>query len=140
MGELNPTDIAGGDRPSLPTMFARGAVKHCPRCGQGHLFNGWWTMKERCPRCGLHFEGRPEEGHMLGGMTINIGLTAGTLILGMFIYIVVLATSDGGGPPLWFVVATSAALAVILPPLFYPFTKTIWVAAEIWMSRFDSGR
>ena len=53
MGELNPTDIAGGDRPSLPTMFARGAVKHCPRCGQGHLFNGWWTMKERCPRCGL---------------------------------------------------------------------------------------
>ena len=121
MGELNPTDIAGGDRPSLPTMFARGAVKHCPRCG-------------------LHFEGRPEEGHMLGGMTINIGLTAGTLILGMFIYIVVLATSDGGGPPLWFVVATSAALAVILPLLFYPFTKTIWVAAEIWMSRFDSGR
>ena len=77
---------------------------------------------------------------MLGGMTINIGLTAGTLILGMFIYIVVLATSDGGGPPLWFVVATSAALAVILPLLFYPFTKTIWVAAEIWMSRFDSGR
>ena len=140
MAELNPTDIAGGERPSLPTMFARGAVKHCPRCGQGHLFNGWWTMKERCPRCGLHFEGRPEEGHMLGGMTINIGLTAGTLILGMFIYIVVLATSDGGGPPLWFVVATSAALAVILPLLFYPFTKTIWVAAEIWMSRFDSGR
>jgi uncharacterized protein (DUF983 family) len=140
MGELNPTDIAGGDRPSLPTLFARGALKHCPRCGEGHLFTGWWTMKERCPRCDLHFEGRPEEGHMLGGMTINIGLTAGTLILGMFIYIVVLATSDGGGPPMWFVVATSAVLAIILPMLFYPFTKTIWVAAEIWMSRFDSGR
>jgi hypothetical protein len=52
----------------------------------------------------------------------------------------VLATSDGGGPPVWFVVTTSAVLAVIMPMLFYPFTKTIWVAAEIWMNRFDSGR
>ena len=42
-----------------------------------------------------------------------------------------LALSDGDGPPVWFVVVTSAALAVILPALFYPFTKTIWVAAEI---------
>ncbi len=140
MAELNPTDIAGAERPSIPTMFARGAVKHCPRCGAGHLFTGWFTMKERCPTCDLHFEGRPEEGHMLGGMTINIGLTAGILILGMFIYIAVLATSDTGGPPVWFVVVTSAALAIILPIFFYPFTKTMWVAAEIWMNRFDSGR
>jgi hypothetical protein len=40
----------------------------------------------------------------------------------------------------WFVVVTSAALAVILPVLFYPFTKTIWVAAEITMNRMDPDR
>jgi hypothetical protein len=40
----------------------------------------------------------------------------------------------------WFVVATSAALAVILPAIFYPFTKTIWVACEITMNRFDPDR
>src|SRR2546421_9098 len=113
-------------------MCGRSTIR--PRC------TGCSTMKERCRKRGLHFEGRPEGGHMLGGMTINIGLTAGILILGMFIYIIVLAPSDPGGPPVWFVVATSAALAVILPILFYPFTKTIWVAAEIWMNRFDSGR
>jgi uncharacterized protein (DUF983 family) len=140
VGELNPADIVGGERPGLPTLFGRALLKRCPRCGAGGVFEGWWKMKEHCPRCGLHFEGRPEEGHFLGAITINTGLTAGTIILGIFIYIVVLATSQGGGPPVWFVVVTSAALAVILPALFYPFTKTIWVAAEIWMNRFDSWR
>jgi hypothetical protein len=37
-------------------------------------------------------------------------------------------------------VASSAALAVIMPALFYPFTKTIWVAAEIMMNRMDPDR
>ena len=53
---------------------------------------------------------------------------------------VVLAVSDGNAPSVWFVVATSAALAVIMPALFYPFTKTIWVAAEIMMNRFDPNK
>jgi uncharacterized protein (DUF983 family) len=141
MGELNPSDIGGpGERASLATLFGRAAVKHCPRCGAGHLFKSWWKMKERCPQCDLHFEGRPEEGHFLGAITINTGLTAGILLLGIWLYVIVLAVSDTGGPPVWFVVATSAALAVILPAIFYPFTKTIWVACEITMNRMDPDR
>ena len=140
MGELNPTDIEGADRASVPTMFGRAAVKHCPRCGEGRLFNSWWKMKERCPKCDLHFEGRPEEGHFLGAITINTGLTATILLLGIWLYVIVLAVGDGSGPPVWFVVATSAALAIILPALFYPFTKTIWVACEIAMNRMDPDR
>jgi uncharacterized protein (DUF983 family) len=140
MGELNPSDIAGGERPGTMKMFGRAALRHCPRCGAGHVFTSWWTMKECCPNCDLHFEGRAEEGHFLGAMTINIGLTATILLLGIWFYVGVLALSDGSGPPVWFVVVTSAALAVILPILFYPFTKTIWVAAEITMNRMDPDR
>jgi uncharacterized protein (DUF983 family) len=140
MGELNPSDAAGSERPSVTKMLGRAALRHCPRCGAGHVFTSWWTMKECCPRCDLHFEGRAEEGHFLGAMTINIGLTAGILLLGLWLYVAVLALSDGGGPPVWFVVVTAGALAVILPALFYPFTKTIWVAAEITMNRFDPDR
>jgi uncharacterized protein (DUF983 family) len=140
MGELNPTDLEGAERPGVVTMFMRAAVKHCPRCGEGGLFHSWWKMKERCPKCDLHFEGRPEEGHFLGAITINTGLTAGILLLGIWLYVIVLAVSDDGGPPVWFVVATSAALALILPAIFYPFTKTIWVACEIMMNRFDPDR
>ena len=141
MGELNPADNQGpGERPSLSTLFGRAALKHCPRCGTGHLFTGWWTMKKCCPTCNLDFEGRPEEGHFLGAITINTGLTAGILLLGIWLYVIVLALSDGNGPPVWFVVATTAALAVILPAIFYPFTKTIWVATEIALNRMDPDR
>ena len=97
-------------------------------------------MKECCPKCDLHFEGRPEEGHFLGAIAINTGLTAGILLLGIWLYVIVLAVSDGDGPSVWFVVVTSAALAVILPAIFYPFTKTIWVAAEICLNRMDPDR
>jgi uncharacterized protein (DUF983 family) len=141
MGELNPTDNVGpGERPTIPTLFGRAALKRCPRCGAGHLFTGWWTMKKCCPSCNLDFEGRPEEGHFLGAITINTGLTATILLLGIWFYVAVLALSDGGGPPVWFVVVTSAALAVILPAIFYPFTKTIWVATEITLNRMDPDR
>jgi len=81
MGDMNPTDHSGpGERPSIPKLFGRAALKHCPRCGAGHLFTGWWTMKECCPNCNLHFEGRAEEGHFLGdsepydAVILDIGL------------------------------------------------------------------
>src|SRR2546430_8285301 len=53
-------------------------------CSSDLIFTSWWKMKEQCPQCGLHFEGRPEEGHFLGAITINIGLTAGILLLGIW--------------------------------------------------------
>ena len=110
MGELNPSDISG-ERPSIAVMLGRAAIKHCPRCGAGHLFHSWWKMKERCPGCDLHFEGRPEEGHFLGAIMINTGLTATILLLGIWLYVIVLAVSDGDGPSVWFVVGSSAVLA-----------------------------
>jgi uncharacterized protein (DUF983 family) len=137
MGELNPTDMEGAERQGIPVMLGRAAMKHCPRCGAGHLFQSWWKMKERCPGCDLHFEGRPEEGHFLGAIMINTGLTATILLFGIWLYVIVLAVSEGDGPSVWFVVGSSAVLAVLLPALFYPFTKTIWVACEIAMNRFD---
>ena len=140
MGELNPTDIAGAERPSIPVMLGRAALRQCPRCGARHIFTSWWKMKEECPKCRLHFEGRPEEGHFLGAITINTGLTAGILLLGIWLYVIVMAVTDGNAPSVWFVAATSAVLAVVLPAFFYPLTKTIWVAAEIIMNRFDSNR
>src|SRR5207249_4425987 len=77
-------------RPSIPLMYTQALVRHCPRCGAGGLFRGWFKMVERCPGCGCHFEGRAEEGHFLGAYTLNLGITSGVLLLGIFLYIVVL--------------------------------------------------
>jgi uncharacterized protein (DUF983 family) len=121
-------------------MLARGLVRHCPRCGSGGLFRGYFRMADRCPGCGCHFEGRPEEGFFLGAFTINLAITEGFLLLGLFAYIAVLAAGGGDGPPLWPVLTIAGALAVAMPILFYPFAKTIWAAVDLALNSMEGSR
>ena len=59
-----PADDAVTARPRFPkppaeTLIGRALKLRCPRCGQGKLFNGWFTMPERCSHCGFKFERDP---------------------------------------------------------------------------------
>jgi uncharacterized protein (DUF983 family) len=38
-----------------PLPIARGLRGRCPRCGEGKLFRGFLTLRERCDRCGLDY-------------------------------------------------------------------------------------
>lgn len=40
--------------PPLPP-YKTGVFGKCPRCGQGHLFTGFLTLKPECEICGLDF-------------------------------------------------------------------------------------
>lgn len=42
------------DYPALPPMQT-GVRGRCPRCGQGHLFNGFLTLAPKCEACGLDY-------------------------------------------------------------------------------------
>jgi len=112
-------------------MLLRGMRRRCPRCGAGGLFRGYFEMKKNCPRCQCRFEARPEDGLFLGAFTINLGVTTGILLLGLYAYIVSLAVTGGEGGPLWPMVAAAAVVAVVLPIVFYPFAKTIWAAIDL---------
>ncbi len=35
--------------------IARGLRGRCPRCGDGHLFQGFLNLRPRCERCGLDY-------------------------------------------------------------------------------------
>ena len=35
-----------------PNAFSAGGRGRCPACGQGHLFEGFLTVRERCEVCG----------------------------------------------------------------------------------------
>src|SRR5438552_3712873 len=100
-------------------MLGRALCLHCPHCGTGHLFRGWFTMLEACPGCGFRFEARPEDAFFLGAFTVNLAVTEGVLLLALFAYIGVTAVS-GNSPPLWPVLAGAGGLAVLLPLGFYP--------------------
>jgi uncharacterized protein (DUF983 family) len=39
-----------------PLPVARGLRGRCPRCGEGKLFRGFLTLRERCERCGFDYK------------------------------------------------------------------------------------
>ncbi|MFD2181282.1 DUF983 domain-containing protein [Rhodoplanes azumiensis] len=39
--------------PAVPDPLAAGLRGRCPRCGRGHLFSGFLTVRPRCEVCGL---------------------------------------------------------------------------------------
>ncbi len=39
-----------------PLPIGRGLLGRCPRCGEGHLFQGFLALRPRCEHCGLDFD------------------------------------------------------------------------------------
>ncbi|TML86335.1 MAG: DUF983 domain-containing protein [Actinobacteria bacterium] len=110
--------------------LGRALLRRCPRCGAGGLFTRWFTMAERCPRCGMRFE--REEGFFLGAYVVNFAVTEGLLLVLLMAYVLVQANASDGVPVLPVVLATVSA-AVLMPLVFYPVSRTIWVAVELVM-------
>jgi uncharacterized protein (DUF983 family) len=110
--------------PSRAKVFGRGLTRRCARCGSGGLFQHWTKMKPDCPRCGLHFEREP--GYFAGALAINVICTGGLLLLA-FAIVLAFTLPDVN------VVVTLAVLAPIAllgPIVWYPFSKTLWVAVD----------
>ncbi len=115
-------------------MLLRGAAKRCAVCGGGRLFSGWFTMAERCPSCGYHFE--REEGFFLGAYVMNLAIAQALVILLAVVPAIVLLDSDAD-VTLWPVLAAGVAAAVLAPLFFYPWSKTLWLAIELIMRPLD---
>lgn len=121
--------------PSAARMLARGLVKHCPLCGSGHLFTGWFRMRERCPGCGHRFE--REEGWFFGAYVVNLGIAEGLLLLLGIVPCIVLLAADPDASLVPFFVGGAIA-AVGAPLVFYPFSRTMWAAIDLLMRPVDA--
>jgi uncharacterized protein (DUF983 family) len=112
-------------RTSAARAFVRGLLRHCPRCGSGNLFKRWTHIIDHCPRCGLIFEA--EEGYWVGAMIWNLVVTE--LLFVVLVGIGVALT----WPELavWPLVIIGVALNGLVPILFYPVSKTLWVATDL---------
>jgi len=69
-----------------------GLKGRCPRCGEGHLFDGFLTVKPKCSACGLDL-GFADSGD---GPAVFVILLAGFLIFGAALVVEVKYT-----PPFW---------------------------------------
>jgi uncharacterized protein (DUF983 family) len=106
--------------------FLRGLRRRCPRCGEPGIFDGYFTLKERCPNCGFRFE--REEGYWTGAMAINIGMCE-VWFLTLFLTVVFVTMPDIAWAPL---LAIALVTNGLLPILFYPLSKTIWMAFDVY--------
>jgi uncharacterized protein (DUF983 family) len=110
----------------------RGLKRSCPLCGNRGIFSGYFRLKEACSRCGYEFS--REEGYWVGAVIIN---TAASMILFLMVFLVSIIVM---APDVDWVVLLAVAVGVnlVFPVLFYPFSKTIWMAFDlVFMKRLE---
>ena len=91
-------------------------------------------MAAACPRCGLPLE-RNEEGYTVGAYMFNIGL-AEAAFLAVFAGVLVITWPD---PPWQLLTWVSGGLMVVLPLVFYPYSKTLFLGLHLLFHPADPG-
>lgn len=92
-------------------------------------------MRETCPNCSHRFS--QESGFFLGAYAINFVVTEGLLLMALIPYIVVSASNPQTSIPVGPFLTVAVAGAILGPVLFYPLSRTLWVALDL---AFRGGR
>jgi uncharacterized protein (DUF983 family) len=113
-------------KPSLGSLLARGLTRRCPRCGEKKVWRSWSQLVDDCPRCGWHFE--REEGYWVSAIIVNTGVTMAVFGI-LFVGVLIATIPDVQWGP---VLLVAAVTNVIFPILFFPSSKTVWVAIDLF--------
>jgi uncharacterized protein (DUF983 family) len=110
----------------------RGIKRSCPICSNRRIFSSYFKLKERCPRCGYNFS--REDGYWVGAIIMNTAITEALFLLLFIVSIIVMAPDID-----WIVLLIiGVATNLIFPVIFYPFSKTIWMAFDlVFMKRLE---
>ncbi len=109
-------------------MFWRALRRRCPRCGGGDIFSSWFRMREECPTCGLHFV-RGEDGYTLGALWFNL-IAAEAVTTTTMLTTLIVTWPD---VPWGLLQVTGPLEAVTMPLLFFPFSRTLFLAFDLWL-------
>lgn len=113
---------------NLTGLLGHAMRRRCPVCGSGKPFTGWFRMTPECPNCAYRYE--REDGYWVGAMIVNMAVTE--VLFGIvFVAAAVASWPDVPWVPL---LVMGAAMNVLIPTFFYPFSKTIWVALDIYLN------
>jgi uncharacterized protein (DUF983 family) len=112
-------------RSTFKTKVGRALLLRCPRCGSGGILASWFSLRERCPSCGLVFDRGEGHDHWLGAYAINLVLAEGLAA------VIALAVLRATWPKYMGAQVTGMVLAVALPVLLFPFSRTLWLAWDL---------
>lgn len=108
------------------TRIAWALLLRCPECGGRGIFRHWLQLQPRCAECRFTLDrGNPD--HFVGAYLVN--LIIAELIFGVGLGVWLLSV----WPVVpWNAIQWVAIGAMILSPLLtYPFTRTLWLAADL---------
>lgn len=109
-------------KPPYPVLIARALRLRCPRCGEGTMFRGLFSMQPVCQSCGLQYE--REGGYFLGSIYVNYGLTAAVTIAG---YLILRLGFDIEGK--W-LLALFGVFCFTFPVFFFRYARALWLAMD----------
>jgi uncharacterized protein (DUF983 family) len=115
-------------RQRVRSLLGRALRLRCPYCGGGPVFVTWSHLVPNCPVCGLGFE-RGEQGYWLGAYFFN--LVAVETVFSIWVPAFLLSTWPN--PPWELFQATTIALMLIVPFAFFPYSKTLFLAFDLWV-------
>lgn len=102
--------------------------RRCGRCGAKGIFDGYFRLKERCPRCGYRFA--REDGFFTGVYLVNFAVAEGLMFVALMAYVLWRGISETTGP-LWPVLSACLTAAILGPIVFYPFAASLWAAIDL---------
>jgi uncharacterized protein (DUF983 family) len=119
-----------GNHRSYVSPYAAGLLGKCPRCGKGHMFEGFLRLAKRCDVCGLDLAWADSgDGPAVFVMTI-----AGFIVVGAALWVEVAYE-----PPYWVHIAIFLPLtAIVCAGLLRP-TKGLLVALQ-YFNKAEEGR
>jgi len=117
------------DYPPLPPMTTGPAGK-CPRCGQGSIFKGFISLKERCEVCGLDLT----FADAADGPAFFVMLVASVPILGIVLWLVL-----GVGVSYWLTAILAIPLIVIFAILPIRPIKG-WLVSSQYFHKAEQGK
>lgn len=101
-------------------------LRRCPNCGSGNVFRSYLPQRESCPACGLRLD-RGERDFFIGAYTINL-IVAELLVFFGGLAVLRLSWPDVPWNALMYGLA---ALMVIAPIVLYPFSRQLWLVADL---------
>ena len=114
----------------MPSALASGLRCRCPACGEGALFEGFLTVRPRCPVCGVDLSAQ-DSGD--GPVAFII------LIVGGIVVALALLTEVRYAPPVWLHLLLWLPLTMVLVlALMRPF-KAVLIALQYQHRRHDFG-
>lgn len=121
--------------PTLATLIGRAALLRCPRCGGRGIWLSWFRMKPACPTCGQAFDRGESSDFWIGAYLINLVVAELSAIVIAVVMWLVLGSRVSFNV-LW---GASMALAVLMPLVFYPFSRDLWLAFDLHFRPSEAG-